>query len=80
MTVSNNMFVEAMKDLPKIQQPTAEPYHVGLGNGLTIISDGITSLTANDVGKNQTFLDIDTAKKMACSARNRFLSGATKNG
>ena len=63
MTVSNNMFVEAMKEFPKISQPTAEPCHVGLGKELTIISDGITSLTANDVGKNQTFLDINDARK-----------------
>ena len=63
MTVSNNMFVEAMKNFPKCVQPTAAPFHVGKGHDLVIISDGITSLTAADVGENQSFLDINAAKK-----------------
>ena len=64
MTRSNDMFVEAMKGFPKCNKPVAKPYHHSIGHDLTIVSDGITSLSDADVGKMQPFLDINKAKSM----------------
>ena len=40
------------------------PYHHAIGHGLTIVTNGLTSLTPDDLGKMQPFLDINAAKEL----------------
>ncbi len=61
MTVSNAMLVEAMKNFPNTSTHLVFPNHVALGNYITIVSDGFTSLTEEELGKDMSFLDINRA-------------------
>ncbi len=46
MTMSNDMFEEAMKDFPKVKKTIQPPTHVGLGTLIEITCDGTTSSRA----------------------------------
>ena len=63
MTMSNDMFEEAMKDFPQVKKTIQHPNHVGLGTLIEITCDGITSLRPDQVGAEMNFLDINKAHR-----------------
>ena len=63
MTTNNDMFEEAMKNYPKVKKTLQAPYHIGLGSYIDITCDGITSLRADQVGTEMSFLDINKAHR-----------------
>jgi hypothetical protein len=61
MTLSNNMFAEAMKAFPKQTLKVKKPNHHTLGDYIRIVGNGVESLHPSEVGKDLSFLDINKA-------------------
>ncbi len=76
MTKNKAMFEAAMKGFPKINKLARHPEHVALGKHLTILSDGLTSLSRDEVGRELSFLDM----KMGLFGPEPIAIGAAKSG
>ena len=63
MTASNEMFVEAMRGFPKVTLKVARPAHHAHGEYIKIAGNGVESLSEMDIGKDMSFLDMNTALK-----------------
>jgi hypothetical protein len=64
MTKSNATFEAAMRGFPAISKLARHPEHVALGTHLAIVSDGLTSLTKDEAGRELSFLDMSQALKL----------------
>ena len=63
MTLSNEMFVEAMKGFPKVTLKIKKPVHHAQGDYIKIVGNGVESLQEKDIGQDLSFLDMNTALK-----------------
>mgnify|MGYP002811070842 CR=1 FL=1 len=61
MVDSNNKFVAAMEAFPKTKRTIVHPSHIGHGDALSIVCDGVTSLHQSELGAEMNFLDINAA-------------------
>ena len=61
MVNSKNKFVAAMDVFPKTKRTIVHPSHIGHGDSLSIMCDGITSLHQSELGSEMNFLDINLA-------------------
>jgi hypothetical protein len=61
MVDSNDKFVAAMEAFPKTKRTIVHPSHIGHGDALTIVCDGVTSLHQSELGAEMNFLDINAA-------------------
>ena len=61
MTLSNDMFVEAMKGFPKVTLKVRRPVHHAMGEYIKIVGNGVESLQEKDAGQDLSFLDMNAA-------------------
>ena len=75
MTLSNEMFLEAMKGFPKVTLKVKKPMHHSMGDYIKIVGNGLESLQEKDIGQEMSFLDMNTALRNGFFGKNPKIWG-----